>query len=415
MLHACCRSGFVGTVMGLALSLGAGWGTLGCGDDSEVIEKHWPNWTAGNVTAPSSQQTSSAPVQTTDAGSKTTVDSSGPGSSGASTSTPSNTSTATSTGTLAPTACTPDRYRCVAPLPAGWSGPIARKAKNAQGLVPRCDDEYRFEVNALPYHTDPQFQAASCSPCSCGTPTGATCSDVSGGKFFKEPGCVAADELTDLPTMDSNGTCSEVLNAVGWAKSVKVPSPVIDMSKVSCPANGGFATKTAFSWGKQERLCRSRGSESLQCADASQLCVPKVASSFTQGVCIYRDGDHACPAQGYTQRTLLYKGENDSRGCEACTCSTVNGTLSCKGFLMMYSDNQCPASGGTRESVELNTSQADTCGDVNNFIAPAGIPKGVALDVWVDGLNAASCTAGGGMATGLVEGTDPVTLCCTVD
>lgn len=401
------------------VSLALSWGVVGCGDDSKAIQEQWPNWTAGSLAPSTSAKSSSTPVQTSDPGANTSADTSAKSTSaspGSSTVSTGNTRSATGTGTLVPTACTPDRYRCVAPLPAGWSGPIARKAKNAQGLVPRCDDEYRFEVNALPYHAEPQFQAATCSPCSCGTPTGATCSKVSNVKFYKEAKCVATDELTSVPTVDSSGACTAVTGTVGTARSVKVPNPVLDTTQVKCPANGGFATKTGFTWAQQERLCRSRGSENLKCADASQICVPKVASSFTQGVCIYRDGDHACPAQGYTKKSLRYKNAKDTRGCEACTCGPFTGALSCKGHFRMFSNPECVADGGGPvQSLRLDLTKSESCGDVSNFIYPAGIPQGVALELEIGGIKQASCAPGGGMAKGVVQGTDPVTLCCTAD
>lgn len=280
--------------------------------------------------------------------------------------------------------------------------------------MPSCDGDYRFEVNQNPYHADPVFNPSSCTACSCATPRGGSCSGVSNVEYFKEPGCNAGDLLTKVDSVLSDGTCSAVVGTNGLARSVKVPAMTLDRSSVACQALGGFESKSGFSWSQQERLCRSRGTDNLSCANAGEVCVPKVPSSFAQGVCVYREGDHACPDQTYANKVLLYRNAVDDRACSACTCGDATGNLSCEGFLRQFPNDDCTEATPTvSESLRLTWGQPSTCGDVSNFIPPAGVPQGVSLEVEVSGLAQASCAPSGGQPTGQVKGSDPVTICCT--
>lgn len=392
-----------------------------CGDDSKAIAEQWPDHTAGSAGPKSSTgvgaEPSTASGDTTTPSTTATASGSSSTSGSLSSSTPAEDSSSPgTTGTQAPDplACTPDRFRCVDAVPAGWSGPVAHKGKNAQGIVPACDDEYRFAVNAVPYHAQPSFNPASCSACSCGTPSGAKCERIAKVEYFSDKGCNRL--LTEVPNVLADGTCSAVVGAQGNARSVRIPRPVVDVKQVACQPMGGFATKTGFSWDTQERLCRSRSADSLKCADPSQVCTPKVAASFVQSVCIYQNGDHACPASRYKNKLVLYKGVTDDRGCEACACGQVVGNLTCEGDFLQFSDKDCLGSmNGTQEAVRL-TGSPSTCADLRFFgtsQSSAGVPLGVSLDVAVGGLNTASCAVSGGTPSGRVAGTEPVTLCCT--
>lgn len=389
---------------------------VGCGDDSRAIHEQWPDFTAG-ASPNSSAGANTAADQSSSSGagssaSPTTSTSSPPGQTSSSTPSSSSGSTSTSGGTGSAISCSPDRFRCVSAVPGGWEGPIARKEKAANGLVPACDGEYRFQVNARPYHAEPKFDPATCSSCACIQPNGVECSGLSALNYYKDSQCTPAQLLTTIATVQNGDRCTPVSGTSG-ARSVKLPVSTADATNASCTPRGGYVSKTAYSWERQERLCRSRSADQLSCGDSGQRCVPKVEAGFASGVCIYKAGDHSCPAGDYRNKVLLYMDSTDDRGCTACNCGVLSGTFKCGGLFMQFSNDSCSdGSGEVIETVALNADQ-ERCARVDSFPSGGPGPLGLRLSLEVEGLDQASCPASGGAPTGAVRGADPLTLCCT--
>lgn len=381
---------------------------LGCGDDSKPIAEQWPDYTAGQAgNAQSSFGSTTGDVTNQGASSAGAGQTGGaaPSSSGA-------TDSDTLPGdTHPPGLCTLDRFRCVAPVPAPWQGPVARRLMSSNGVVGHCEGEYRFPINATkPFTGEPVFAPLSCSPCSCGDVQGLSCSDILSVEYHQDSSC--GDLLLSVPRVSADNSCIQISSATGQARSVLVPTPILDRAGASCPPNGGFPTKTAATWQRQERWCRARVAQSLRCSDPSRVCVPKVESVFEPGVCIYQEGDHACPSGEYANKVLLYRGEKDQRECSACSCGPVQGELSCGGFLRHYSNDRCYDAPTERvESSRIDTAQSSVCRSLSNFSVAA--PRSTLIEPEIQGKEAASCTPSGGQPSGEVVGDDPVTLCCT--
>lgn len=385
---------------------------LGCGDDSKPIAEQWPDYTAGNTNQSSQSST------TTDSSASTSTQGVDTSSASSSAQGPGGTTSSSGLetlpgGTQAPGMCTPDNFRCVAPVPTGWHGPVARRGMAANGVVGACQGEYRYPINAVkPFRGGPSFEAAMCSPCSCGRAQGARCGDLLAAEYYQQDSC--KEYLLGVPRVYADGACVEVPNAVGFTRSIKLSTPSVDRSAAFCSPTGGFVTKAPASWRRQERWCRARVADRLRCNDASLICVPKIEAGFEAGVCIFQEGEHSCPAGEYANQVLLYREEQDERGCSACSCGEVRGSLGCDGFLRQYSNARCNGASTERvESTPVKPDQSDVCRNMSNFNDIA--PRSVQLELSVIGLNEASCQAAGGEAVGQVRGKDPVTLCCTAN
>jgi hypothetical protein len=74
------------------------------------------------------------------------------------------------------------------------------------------------------------------------------------------------------------------------------------------------------------------------------VCAPAPEAAFGHGLCIAQAGDVACPATGYTKRVRFFAGDNDTRGCSACTCGTVNGAT-CAGSLTTFTSTDASCAG----------------------------------------------------------------------
>lgn len=405
------------TLAGMRRAFSQGWisgaflslSVLACGDDSKPIAEQWPDYTAGQANDSQSSQTQP------DSSSSSASSSSASGQSGGSTSTDQSTSGLETLpgSTQAPGLCAPENFRCVAAVPVGWHGPVARRGMSATGIVGACEGEYRFPINAVrPFLGNPSADPAACSPCSCGRAQGASCSDLLNVPYFKKSGCNNDDLLLTVPKVLADGSCVKVSNPVGRVQSLRLPTPTLDRSGSFCTPTGGFVTKAPARWQQQERWCRARVADSLRCSDATKVCVPKVQGVFEPGVCVFQEGEHACPAGEYQTRVLLYRGEKDERRCSACSCGEVKGELACEGFLRQFSNDRCSDAATERvESSRIDPKLPDTCQALSNFAD--SVPQSVQLELSVGGLGEAKCDPSGGAALGEVRGKDPVTLCCT--
>jgi hypothetical protein len=121
--------------------------------------------------------------------------------------------------------------------------------------------------------------------------------------------------------------------------------------------------------------------------------MPFALSPFS--LCIYQVGDVACPSTGYTQKSLVYTGFTDDRGCSACGCDPT----ACTGGNVTVSPNA-------------------TCG--------GGVPNAVPVACRFDGIpptfpysaqittapTAGTCNPTGGQPGGAAVPTGATTVCC---
>jgi hypothetical protein len=158
---------------------------------------------------------------------------------------------------------------------------------------------------------------------------------------------------------------------------------------------------TPPSWGTFGRACRGELGEG--CRDPGMACVPTAAPpppGFAQ--CIYREGDHACPAGfDYTVKHLLFGGITDDRACTACGCGAPEGG-ECTVYISVYEDSAC----STPVDGTMASSATALCHPV---IASSGFgSKSAEPPVYHPG----ACAPTGAEPVGTVEPVDPITYCC---
>jgi len=128
------------------------------------------------------------------------------------------------------------------------------------------------------------------------------------------------------------------------------------------------------------------------CQDA-ETCVGAPPASFEQGVCIYRQGDHACPG-AYPNAFPVYTKFTDTRDCTSCACA--KSTPTCSGTLGVYN------------------------GGSNCINSATNVAKGVCVNAtpgsmrWTAGaFSAGTCAPSGGSVQGGVIPEDLITVCCS--
>jgi hypothetical protein len=134
-------------------------------------------------------------------------------------------------------------------------------------------------------------------------------------------------------------------------------------------------------------------------------------TGFAAAFCVYQSGTPSCPV-GYPKSHVFYSGENDTRNCSTCACSSAPTGGTCAGTITLYGD----LSGGcTGPSATFTLGQQACTG------APAGT-IGVTYSGLANspGFAKANFTVTPGACTvttpptpiGSVVGTGPTTVCC---
>ncbi len=273
---------------------------------------------------------------------------------------------------------------CVAPPPAGWTGPFQIYDGNPAN-VPACPA--RSPVVALAANADMNAPpAAQCSACSCGGATAATC-----GKALIGPGCTACPTQT-APALYGCYYPGTVITCGGSAATDALITPAA-ADGGSCPPDGGVATRPPVTWQRAQIACMN-GNVSTSGCDGGRRCVPTPASPFESALCVMQDGDVGCPGAPYSSKRVVQKGTADTRGCSACTCGPATG-IACPTTVTPYGDTNCMSATGAPIA-------APTC----QSLSPA-------LFISVGAPIGGSCTPSGVAPAGTVTPSMPVTVCCT--
>ena len=233
-------------------------------------------------------------------------------------------------------------------------------------------------------HDDLYAPTPSCS-CSCGNATQVSCGAPTLQYFGSSQSCAVpldADDIgpgcTDIVPDRSSGTY--------WLVE---PAPVVGGF---CPSSEAHAIAEAR-FETTVTLCE--GAQDVGgCGE--QLCVQAPAQPYDDALCIWRVGEHPCPA-GYPEPRTTFGGLQDDRGCTECGCTPPAG--GCSGTVTLRNDDQC---GGQLGSGTISAN--GTCS------ASVGVVRAA---TWNQGALTASCEETGGEATGAAQGIDPVTMCCT--
>ena len=268
---------------------------------------------------------------------------------------------------------------CLPPAPEGWRGPSA-VYDGAPGDKPAaCPSQYA--VAELETH---QGLAPTPAVCSCGTPTFGTkapCKTVveywtgqsCAGSFVTNEGSypftkcigpsVGHDSMFVRPAVYEN-TCTF------GTPTKTLPPPVFDKTQMVC----GLAAPAACS-GRPE------------CTSAPAPDGP------VSRMCIYKEGESACPSHDYAVRFVAHRGTTDDRDCTPCGKGTAKGT--CGNTITSWTGGECS---GTE--VPMTTG---TCSEDLRYVD-------------LKGTDAVTSTcepeAGGNQPTGGLALKDPVTFCC---
>ncbi|MEJ7730979.1 MAG: hypothetical protein WKG00_17400 [Polyangiaceae bacterium] len=268
---------------------------------------------------------------------------------------------------------------CAPVVPAGWDGPVAAFV----GPGPAGDCGAAGEVvhgNAGDIHGD-----VACTPCSCGSPSGASCG-LPTVTFYNNPNCVGESD-----TLQVNGslTCKNIdVDLTDYVASVKYTS--VPSAQGTCQPGGGALQAEPVTFDDEALLCNLPVVGECQ---GAETCVGAPPASFEQRVCIYQQGDHGCPA-AYRHAFPIYTSFSDTRDCTSCACA--KSTPTCGGTLGVYtSGSNCINSATT-------------------------VAKGVCVNAtpgsmrWTAGaFGAGTCAPSGGALQGGVIPEGPITVCCS--
>lgn len=283
-------------------------------------------------------------------------------------------------------AACPATHQCVEEPPEEWNGPVARFATDpAAKEQPSCDGAYPEEATLA--FEGLQADPAECS-CSCGEAQDVSCDNQISVRYFAEDETCSGGATADLNLVA--GICN-TLPVAFPGNSYWLPDPI--------EAQGG-ACEAIDEMNKEDPSFENRilacGGAELQggCA-AGRVCAPRPDEGQLPGLCVWQAGEHDCP-DGYGDKTVLFGGVDDQRGCAPCGCGDPVGLcdeavvrlfqFSCTGSLAATfpADAEChPQSSVSAQSATV------TLGDPVAFCSPTEP-----------------------MAVGEVVGTDPVTVCC---
>jgi hypothetical protein len=286
--------------------------------------------------------------------------------------------------------------RCVSYPPIAWSRPVLLWS-GPDLEAPACPAGLA-ERMVYEGHADP-VDAPACPTCGCEPPTAEcelptvitvsteTCPEGAGGTLYD----FSPPDLWD-GTCTGTNTIPKALNpkSMTYGKVLKKES--------GCQPTESMAPLIgAATWKTLARACVQ--DEPALCLDRNALCVPTAEPppGFTQ--CIYRTGEHQCPAD-YPDRRVFYADLFDSRRCSACSCGApVDGD--CLAWMTTFQEPGC----SHLENSLLTGSAVALCIDVlhTDLVSKLG-----STPYYLPG----SCASFGGELLGSAEPLGPATFCC---
>lgn len=276
---------------------------------------------------------------------------------------------------------------CAPAAPAGWSGPASLTA-GADDAPRGCPETLTPVAGGSGALSAPP---ATCAACSCGAPSGGVCGVGSTILYASNNVCSGEIETVVEPLTPNDCHTFSISDPSTQAFGEVVP---VD-TPGSCPPAGGGETVSPATFAEPALLCTD--SAGVGCGD--QVCVPAADEPLTQ-ICVFADGDVACPAGPYSVKTVVFTGIDDTRGCTPCACSSATAE-SCGGTTNLFTNSNCngtpvivPHDGSTCESFD------DLFPGASAMFMPAGGPTG------------GSCAPTGGSAKGMATASAPVTVCC---
>jgi len=245
------------------------------------------------------------------------------------------------------------------------------------------------KVNA---HSGAPTGTHTCSACTCGAPTGVTCTTTI--RAYDDDDC--ADAVGAAQTLGiacrAQGDEAEAFMILGNAASGG-----------TCAKGGGAVQAAPVEWPNALVGCGAPALLPDGCPDG-QLCAPEPAAPYRARHCIAQKGDAACPpSSAFTQKLATgYEGVTDSRACAACNCAAPTG-VTCGNTVQVY--NNSNACGGTASTFAVTSSACR-----GNYESPSIKLAGAYT------ITGGTCAGAGPSApSGNVAPADPVTVCCLPD
>ncbi len=284
--------------------------------------------------------------------------------------------------------CPVATHQCVPNTPADWTGPMLRTELGNEEAFTACAAEAGSYVGGGSFET-----GGSCE-CSCTTAETVSCTDakmeaVGGGSL----GCGIAQCLGGCLTQEiSPNVCTSMISGILGENNVRMRAGTIIGG--SC-IEGSLAPITpAAEFDDLVAMCPGETTEG-DCGE-SAACAPLAPEGFAQESCIYRVGDHECPADsGFTEKTTSFARLNDVRSCGACECELPTAGTSCGGETV-----SCNISGVTQDSTCVSSSVWNVGATAFQYNPDPADVECVPTEV-------------NPVLSGEVRGVDPTTICCT--
>lgn len=327
-------------------------------------------------------------------------------------------------------ACSND-YACSPALPNGWTGFFALYDGPPAG-DPGCTAA--FPTSDYLGNAQIMVPPATCSTCSCGSPQNQKCAVT--GPASTNPTYPNTMELVDLRDASCGGSphCGAQLQVPNnWTGACYGPNG-ISGGETTCGVNaganctlgssacnvaiqvgpvvvsGGTCTATMqmpdvppVAWGKAGEACGGAMPTGKGCNGTAQ-CLPKPHAPFETGLCVYMDGDNACPPGQFSEKHLFYTGTNDTRTCSDCSCDAPAGGT-CSATITVYSDGTID----TCNTLIATLNPTTAAGDCKNI---AGNPQVGSRKAVFSQVTGGNCQATGGQPSGTATPTTPRTYCC---
>ena len=259
-------------------------------------------------------------------------------------------------------------FACVPAAPDGWMGPGYPSTTGCEGVG---DATLVMGGRGL------RAADVTCGECSCGSPSGATCTVSVTPR--SSASCIGFLAQVSVPS----GSCvsqpaasvSRTNTSVSASCTVTSPSPP---PIETAPAHA-FDARVAVCWNGVGGGC-----------DPGRVCAAPAPAGAAS--CVTRAGDVECPSSHPSRRVIVTEVD-DQRSCADCRC---NASGTCGGTLGAYT-------GGCGTLVQTISTSTSACVDL---ATPADSFR---YDGAVAG---ASCETAGGNALGCVAPSEVATVCC---
>lgn len=271
---------------------------------------------------------------------------------------------------------------CVANAPSEWHGPAALLRATAADEEPACADSHPIELAA--FVSDLVVQPASCD-CDCGAADGMTC-ETAKAKVYAEAACSG----TLLDIFDVGPFCTNGVEPIEGYWQVSFDPP----SGGECEALPAFDVPALdfTRW----TLCGA--TDEVGDCGVGESCAPATTGAFEDTLCIWHEGDVACPGSVYTERNLVFESITDDRECSECSCGAPTGICT-GGQVDLNFETNCPGPGWFNWEAEH-----DECLD-GEMVFDSGIVIEVATPY-------ASCEPTMPVSLGEATAETPFTVCC---